>query len=502
MTDHASSRFFGARALGVALAAFLVLTAAPSADAFDLTPPTKSFEEERAVAAQQHPQILAQFNGEYSDVELSAYVTRVGERVAEASDMPDKPFTFTVLNSPMVNAFTVGGGYVYVTRGILASMNSEAELAALLGHEIGHVTARHTARREARMQQDRAVSIGVGLLSRSLSAALLAEGAGALKRQAYSREQEAESDRLGVASMARAGYDPFAMPQMLGALKREVALMNRVAGNDPDAGPGIPAWLSDHPETDDRIVKTTGEATATGKAAGTGDLGRNAHLDAIDGMLFGPDPQHGLFRNGAFLHPGLRLAFDLPQDYTVQQVPGAIIAIRDPKSFLLFTGAAWPAERGLEEFALSAWYSLTDGDAGDLDRVEQLMVNGLPAVLVTKQVDRLLAKGTLASIAYRVSDEHVFGLSFLVVGELTQPVFDEFKAIADSFRPLSYAEVAEIPIPRIEIVDAANGDSLETIAERMIFEDFQLERLKALNGVDDAPPIGGRLKLVVDGRKR
>ena len=126
MIYHASSRRIGRRAQGVALAAFLVAFTVPSANAFGLTPPTKSFEEERAVAAQQHPQILAQFNGEYDDPELSAYVTRVGERVARASDMPDKPFTFTVLNSPVVNAFTVGGGYVYVTRGILASINSES----------------------------------------------------------------------------------------------------------------------------------------------------------------------------------------------------------------------------------------------------------------------------------------------------------------------------------------------------------------------------------------
>ncbi|MDV7144316.1 M48 family metalloprotease [Tropicimonas sp. TH_r6] len=492
--------------LGLATAALsvaaLVVFWAPPADAFELTRPSKSFEDERAIAAQQHPQILAQFNGEYDDPELSAYVTRVGERVAKASDMPDKPFNFTVLNSPMVNAFTVGGGYVYVTRGILASINSEAELAALLGHEIAHVTDRHTARRETRIQQDRAVSVGVGLLTGSLSAALLTEGVGAVNRQAYSREQEADSDTLGIESMTRAGYDPHAMPQMLGALKREVALMNRMAGNDADAGPGIPAWLSDHPETDDRIARTQQEAAATGKAPGAGDLGRNAHLDAIDGMLFGPDPKFGLLRNGTFLHPGLRVAFDIPKGYAIKQLPGAILAVRDPKSFVLFTGAEWPAERSLEEFALSAWYSITEGDVGDLDNLEEMTVNGLPAVLVTKQVDRLLAKGTLASIAYRVSDEHVFGLSFLIVGDLSGPVFNEFKGIADSFRGLSYADISEIPIPTVTVIETTGSEDLATIAELMLFSEFKLERLKALNGVDADPKSGDRLKLIGDGRDR
>lgn len=493
-----SCRRFTAALSVAALFAF----GAPEVDAFDLTRPSKSFEEERVAAAQQHPQILAQFNGEYNDPELSAYVTRVGERVAKASDMPDKPFKFTVLNTPMVNAFTVGGGYVYVTRGILASINSEAELAALLGHEIGHVTDRHTALRETRIQQDRAVSVGVGLLTRSLSAALLTEGLSAVNRQAYSREQEADSDSLGIESMTRAGYDPHAMPAMLGALKREVALMNRMAGNDEDAGPGIPAWLSDHPETDDRIARTQLEAAATGKAPGAGEIGRDAHLDAIDGMLFGPDPRFGLFSNGTFLHPGLRIAFDIPQGYAIQQLPGAIIAVRDPKSFLLFTGAEWPAERSLEEFALSAWYSITEGDVGDLDSLEELTVNGLPAVLVTKQVNRLLAKGTLASIAYRVSDEHVFGLSFLIVGDLTRPVFDEFKGIADSFRGLSYGDIAEIPIPTLSVIEATGAEDLATIADGMLFSDFKLERLKALNGVEADPKSGDRLKLIVDGRDR
>ena len=487
-------------ALTLSLTIAFALSASLPVQAFDLTPPAKSFEEERAVAASQHEQILAQFGGAYDNPKLSAYVTRVGERVAASSDMPDKPFKFTVLNSPVVNAFTVGGGYVYVTRGILASMNGEAELAALLGHEIGHVTARHTARRETRMQQDRAVSVGIGLLTGRLSAALLAEGIGALNRQAYSRGQEAESDTLGVVSINRAGYDPFSMPAMLGALKREVALMNKMAGNDEDAGPGVPAWLSDHPDTDDRIRKTTLEARLTGKRPGEGEHGRDAHLNAIDGTLFGEDPRFGVIEDGTFKHPEFRIAFDIPKGYGIQSMPGALLAVRDENSVVLFTGAQWPPDRSLEEFALSAWYSVTEGDIGALDSVEQTEINNLPAVVVTKRVESRFGTGTLASVAYRTDGDNVFSLSFLISGDLTQSGFAEFQSIAASFRALSLDEVNSIPIPTVKVVTIGPGDSLQGLADQMLGGAFRVDRLKALNGIEALPEAGERVKLIVDGR--
>lgn len=478
----------------------LAMTIAQPVSAFDLTPPSKSFEEEHSVASQQHEQVVAQFGGLYENPELAAYVDAVGQRVAAASDMPDKPFTFTVLNSPVVNAFTVGGGYVYVTRGILASINSEAELAGLLGHEIGHVTARHTARRETRMEQDRAAAIGVGLLTGRLSAALLADGIGKVNRQAYSRGQEADSDTLGIESMDRAGYDPYAMPEMLKALKREVALMNKMAGNSEERGSGVPEWLSDHPETDKRVAKTEQEARATGKKPEHGDVNRDAHLDAIDGILFGEDPRLGVLENGAFKHPEYRITFDIPAGYQVQSAGGALLAVRDRNSVVLFTGAQWPEERPLEEFALSAWYSITDGDAGDLDTLDQMQVNGLNAVLVTKRVESMLVDATLASVAYRTDDQTVFSLSFLIKGDLDRVLFDEFREIADSFRPLSEEEVNAIPIPVIEVATVAEGDSLASLGERMLDKTFGLDRFKALNAVETLPAVGTRVKLVVDGQ--
>lgn len=482
--------------IAVFCGAILALSPLPSS-AFDLTPPASTFEQERIKAAQQHDQVLAQFGGAYVDAELSAYVDRVGQKVAAASDLPDKPFNFTVLNTPVVNAFTVGGGYVYVTRGILASINSEAELAALLGHEIGHVTARHTARRETRMKQDKAVSIGVGLLTGSLRAALLTQGAGNVLRQAYSRDQEAESDKLGVISMAKAGYDPSAMPAMLGALNREVALMETMAGDQ--GGTALPSWLSDHPETEERVHDTTRQVSAMGSAPGDGIVGMDAHLDAIDGVLFGNDPRSGVFLNRSFIHPELEVAFDLPEGYGVQNMAGALIATRGEDDLVMFTAAQWPQERELGEFALSAWYSLTDGDLGKLDSVEKLTVNNLPAVLLTKRIQRRFVDVSLGSVAYRLDNGIVASLSMIVNGKLTETQLNGFREIAGSFHATSEAELDTIPNPRISVVTVTEGDTVDSLSARMLSRNFKKERFQALNGTKDTLETGQRVKLIVEG---
>ncbi len=472
----------------------LVLVSPVPAEAFDLNKPARGFEEERMAAESQHAQIVRQFGGEVENTALADYVTGVGNRVVAASEMPDKPFTFTVLDSPIVNAFTVGGGYVYVTRGILASVNSEAELAALLGHEIGHVTARHTARRETRMEQDRAASIGVGLLTGSFTAAVVTNILGKVGQQAYSRDQEADSDVLGVESITKAGYDPYAMSDMLGALEREVALMTAMSSD----GVGLPDWLQDHPQTDERRRDTLALAEKTGMAPGTGEVNRDAHLDAIEGVMFGTDPSGGILRDGKFQHPGLAISFDIPPSYQLLNQQGVLIGIRDSKSLFLFSGAQWPRERSLEDFARTAWFGLTEGDEGELDSVETTEINGLDAVITTKKIERLFLKATLVTVAYRVNDRTVLGLTFAVAGKLTQPQFDDFKAIAESFTPLSYADVKDIKPYILRSVEVTDGDTAETLSARMAQKDFKLERFIALNGIDGPLVPGFRVKIIVE----
>ena len=169
---------------------------------------------EATVGGEMHEEMVAG-GAVYDDPELQAYINRVGQRLVKNSDKPDMTFTFTIIDSPDINAFALPGGYIYINRGLLAYLDNEAELAGVLGHEIGHVTARHTARRETRMERDRAASVGVGLLTGSLSAAIMTDLLGKVGQQAYSRGQEAESDKLGLKSITRAGYDPYAQADFL-----------------------------------------------------------------------------------------------------------------------------------------------------------------------------------------------------------------------------------------------------------------------------------------------
>lgn len=216
-------------ALVATVVASVWVSAAP-VDAFLLGRQLKSFEEERQLAVSQHTAIVEQFGGEYDDPDLSAYVDRIGQRIVANSDMAGLPFRFTVLDNPIVNAFTTGGGHVYVTRGIIAAINTEAELAALLAHEVAHVTERHSAQREARIEQDRAMTLGVGLLSGSLRAALLSDILGNVSRSDYSRSQERDADRIGVRDSTKAGYDPYGMSDMLQVLERQDALATKMSG--------------------------------------------------------------------------------------------------------------------------------------------------------------------------------------------------------------------------------------------------------------------------------
>ena len=474
----------------------LSLIAPNGAGAFTLGGSLKSFEEERQIAVSQHAQIVAQFGGEYDDPELAAYVDRVGQRVVANSDMAGLPFRFTVLNSPIVNAFTVGGGHVYVTRGILAAMNTEAELAALLGHEVAHVTERHSARRESQMKKDRAASIGVALLSRSLSAALLTDMLSNVTRSAYSRGQEADSDRIGLRDMTKAGYDPYGMPEMLRVLEREVALAEQLSGEG--SGLGIPAWLQDHPQTGDRIRDTLAQAERTGLAPGAREVGRDAHLDVIDGILFGSDPADGVVRDGRFVHTDLGFAFDVPKGYQLINQLGLVIGVRDAGSFFVFAGAEWPGDRSLEEFALSAWYSVTDGGAGGLDRVTETEINGLEAIVATKRFQKFGLTANLASVSFRTSPTEVYGFSFVVAGDLTQSLIDEFRGIAEGFTLLSDDEIASIRPYRVRVVTAGSLDTLENLAERSAFSDYALDRLKSLNGTEGDVSVGDRLKIIVE----
>lgn len=483
-------RMFNARRFSIFVLACLTITVSssnPVAAQFSLIPPSKSFDDERLQAIQNHRAVLAQFGGPVEDEELVAYVRKVGRKVVDNSDMPGKPFVFTVLNSPVVNAFTVGGGCVYITRGMLSVMNDEAELAAVLGHETGHVTGRHTARRETRMKFDEYETGLVALLTGSP----LLVGVKSLTDQSsslsYSRNQERAADQLGFKTLKKAGYDLDGLTNMLASLQRYVRLQSTMAGQDLEHQ--TLAWLQDHPATDERIrTSTRMAALAKVLAPNQKQNFRSRYLTAIDGTVYGEDPAQGIVRDEVFYHTELKFAFDAPEELKLQNTPQAVIGLKNEELAMLFGGLDWKADDSLEEYASHLWSEATEGSLGPIDKMEKTEINGLPAIIATKRVNLRALRARISldiqTAIYRFSDEIVAHMSFVTPSSSTARNSDFIDRMMQNFRKLSDAENAQIKPKIVKLVDVGKDDTLDTMAAKMEFEDYQLARFKMLNDID------------------
>ncbi|MDP6951197.1 MAG: M48 family metalloprotease, partial [Alphaproteobacteria bacterium] len=289
------------------------LTAAGGAAAQDYLPNLISEADEARIGAEQHEQILAEFGGAYDDPKVAAYVDSIGQFLALTSERPNVKFTLTVLNSPIVNAFALPGGYVYVRRGLLALASDEAELAGVIAHEIGHVAARHGAQR---MSSGIMAQLGVGLLSiltDSPELAGIAQMGAMAAIQSYSRDQEYEADMLGVRYLARAGFDTDAMASFLAKMRAHSEVEARIAGRS-GGGDQFDIFAT-HPRTAERVRRAVEAANVRRVAQPI--VGREIFLNKIDGMLFGDDPEQGVVRGRQFLHPTLGFRFEAPQDFSL-----------------------------------------------------------------------------------------------------------------------------------------------------------------------------------------
>ncbi len=276
-----------------------------------------SSNKELEMGKQADPAIAAEY-GLYADSALAKYVDGIGQRIGKASHLPDLEWHYRLLDSPVVNAFAIPGGYIYVTRGILAYMNSEAQLAGVLGHETGHVTARHTAQQ---MTQQQIASIGLiagtvfvpqfrpygGVAAQSLGLLFLK----------YSRDHETQADELGIGYAVKASYDPREIPSTYATLKR-------IGERE---GQSIPNFLSTHPDPGDREVRTRQLALASVSSNQTNLLIRaSEYRKHIEGLVFGDDPRAGYFEENRFYHPELAFQMILPSGWKTQNTPSALVA--------------------------------------------------------------------------------------------------------------------------------------------------------------------------------
>lgn len=465
---------------------------------------TMSAADEAKIGADEHPKVLEAFGGAYDNPRLAAYVQRVGEQLARRSELPDLKFTFTVLNSDIYNAFALPGGYIYITRGLLALMGSEAELASVLGHEIGHVTARHTAER---MAQTTAANIGATIFSIGVAILTGSSDAGNLAGQAsgaiagtvlasYSREQEFEADKLGVRYMSVVGYNPEEAADMLAKLGQGARLEMQIAGRSPDEADQF-SIMQTHPRTADRVR----EALAAARAQGLQTVANprenvEEYYAAIDGMAVGGDADAGFVKGRVFTHPKLRFRFEAPEKYRLSDSQDAVRATGPDGAQITFDmrrgRAADPATFLTGEWARGA----------QLSGVERITVNGMQAATGATRLRGQNGAVDARLVAIRMPDGTYFRILFLAPPQVMAREQEAFRRTTYSVRSLTAQEAQAAEPLRIRLVRAAAGDTFDSLASRMTANDgFERERFRIINGMREGEaPVAGRLYKIVAER--
>jgi predicted Zn-dependent protease len=443
-------------------------------------------QSERAQGQQAHPELLQQFGGAYGGRQ-DAYVAEVGKRIAVQSGLSnsERDFTVTLLNSPVNNAFAIPGGYVYVTRQLLALMNDEAELAAVLGHEVGHVAARHS-RSRSRTSAVSSVLAGIlGAVTGNSTIGQIAGQAAQLYTLRFSRQQEIQSDDLGVRYLTTAGYDPLAMSTVLASLANQNALDQRASG-DANANP---EWASTHPDPASRVTRAAQRARQTGRPGG--ERNRDAFLAAIDGMIYGDDPRQGVIDGRTFRHPDLRIAFTAPAGFALANSPRAV-SITGRTGQAQLSTAAYRGD--LPEYVNRVFASLGGGNA-PAAQIRRATVNGLEAAFATVRASTGRQAVDATVFAYEIAPNSAY--HFVLVAPAGQG-FGPFVPMVDSFRRLSAAEAGQVRAKVVDVVTVRPGDTPERLAQNMAFEDLRLERFLVLNGLRPGAQLrpGEKVKLI------
>ncbi len=444
----------------------------------------------RSEGAQADAQLSAQFGGAYT-ARPADYVRTVGQRIAAQSGMAARPgdYKVTLLNASIGNAFAMPGGYVYVTRNLVALMNNEAELAFVMGHEVGHVAANHAQKRQTRSVITSVGAALLGAITGSNTLGSLAGQGAQLYTLGYSRDQEREADSLGVRYLARAGYDPSAGASILAALEAQTTLDARLAGRDNRAPS---TWLSSHPATAERVARVRREAETLRNRART--LNRDAFLNAIDGMPYGDDPAQGVIEGQRFLHPGLRVAFDAPPGFAMQNNPDAVIGAAEGRGQFKFGGGTLRPGDTLEGYSGKVWRAVAGDQANDASPPRRIGVNGVETVVSTLRAQSDAGPVDVTLAVYRWDATQVFSiLTTAPAGR--DPGFD---TLINSVRRLTPAEAARIRGRKISVVSVGPRDTVASLAGRMAYADDRVARFTVLNGLDGkrlAP--GDRVKLIV-----
>jgi predicted Zn-dependent protease len=417
----------------------------------------------------ERKRLIEAFDGVYSAPATQAYLDGVLAKISPpGAEGPS--YRVTVLNSAIVNAFSLPSGDIFITRGLLALADDTSEIAAVMAHEIGHITARHAAQR-AEFEKTTALFSHVNsqlLAQREAQDEVEARSKLAIAR--FSREQEFAADQIGIKTIARAGYDPYGAARFLTALGEWSAFRASVSGagsaNRPD-------MMATHPSTPERVAQAAEAARQFGPP-GTGETGRNAYLAAVDGLAFADDPSQGVVRDNAFIHPKLGFAFQAPDGFTLDNQSAALIGVGETGGEALrLDSIAIPESTPVTSAIGSDWI-----DGVKTTSIEPKKIDGLEAATAIAQGDQW---------SFRLGAVRLNGRLYRLIfaaHDLSPAVDSRFMASLDSFRLINAQDSALASPERIKIVEAANGDTAETLAARMGFLPQWLDQFLILNGLE------------------
>ncbi len=421
--------------------------------------------------------------GLVEDEALQAYVQRLGVMLGRASERPDLPWTFRVADDPTPNAFAAPGGFIFITRGMLALLRNEAELVSILGHEVGHVTARHSVAMMSRAQLAQ-LGLGIGSIISPTVAEFgdLAAGGLQLLFLRYSRDAERQADDLGYRYALEHGYDVREMPNVFAALQQAAAL----AGQSP-----VPSWLATHPYPEERIARLDRQLSTLPATVEARRIGEREYLQHIEGLAYGEDPRKGYFEANRFLHPDLAFRLDFPREWRTQNFAQAVVA-GSPREDALVQLMLVP---GTLNEAAERFFGQPGVSAG---RVRSQTVNGLPAI--SGAFEAKTEQAVLRGIATFVS---LAGRSYRILGYSPAAQFAgyeaTFRAVGASFAPLTDASALARQPRRLAIVRVPHAMTLAEF-DRTHPSAIPLEELALINqlsGPEAELPAGFRAKQIV-----
>jgi len=415
-----------------------------------------SVEQEKKIGEEEAKKVEAQM-GLLKDEQFLPYLDALGQRLAKESPRQDVTYRFHLADMAEPNAFALPGGYVYVTRGLLALVNSEDELAGVVGHEIGHVAARHTVQKISK-QGPFAVVFGIASGITGMVSPLVGHiigGVGDLTQgvlfSPYSRSQETEADRVGQEMSAHAGWDPASLSVFLNTLGREVELMSKE--------PRKPSFFDSHPATPDRVAKTAAHAKELTRVVQAPISATNeAFLVRLDGMVYGQRAANGVFDGRTFLHPDMNFFLEFPEKWNNDNTPERIVSAAPNGDAAVVVGAVAEGSDPLE----GARQLEKKAKIDVVSKAEKTTINQLPAAFT-----RVKANG---DVTLHITWIAHGGLIYQVVGMAPTRNFESLQALfwsgAHSFGPLSASERAGVKEKRIRLVKAQAGESIETLAAR------------------------------------